>query len=124
MKIRLAIKHRPYPDVRVLFEILGKEMLTSLDEPGIYFISDGDAGDIGKLERAGYEAVEIPAVVDDTGDIDVAAEYEKLFRDPELPSEAAPACDTCGSVMVRCASFYKCTNCGETMPPGIDHFSQ
>jgi len=29
-------------------------------------------------------------------------------------SSDAPACDTCGSIMVRNASCYKCLNCGST----------
>ena len=28
--------------------------------------------------------------------------------------EDAPPCSTCGSIMVRCGSCYKCTNCGNT----------
>ena len=29
-------------------------------------------------------------------------------------SADAPACDTCGSIMVRNAACYKCLNCGAT----------
>jgi ribonucleoside-diphosphate reductase alpha chain len=48
-----------------------------------------------------------------------------LFKAPEAPSvpshtttfdntSDAPACDTCGSIMVRNGACYKCLNCGET----------
>lgn len=58
---------------------------------------------------------------------EVPESVEKIFAQPKLFEAAnkshtqtfdnqsdAPACDTCGSIMVRNAACYKCLNCGAT----------
>ena len=38
--------------------------------------------------------------------------------DPQINTEEAPPCSTCGSIMVRSGVCYKCSNCGHTQEIG------
>lgn len=50
----------------------------------------------------------------DEGDGNAAADASKALTMTFDNSSDAPACDTCGSIMVRNGACYKCLNCGST----------
>ena len=59
--------------------------------------------------------VEITAPVAQPDLFDVTPTAEKVGLTSTFNNTAdAPACDTCGSMMVRNAACYKCLNCGST----------
>ncbi len=61
-----------------------------------------------------HEAIQEPVkpmVENGTGDTAAAQAQQKLAF---INQEDAPACSSCGSIMVRNAACYKCTNCGAT----------
>ncbi|MDQ7814729.1 MAG: vitamin B12-dependent ribonucleotide reductase [Patescibacteria group bacterium] len=66
---------------------------------------DGKAAEEAKLN---FEASEHQPSL-----LEHAAETSKLTSTIDNQSDA-PACDTCGSIMVRNAACYKCLNCGAT----------
>ena len=67
---------------------------------------------IGTVEEAEKEAVEQPKLFDKPASTvgAQAASHTDTFDN----QSDAPACGTCGSIMVRNAACYKCLNCGAT----------
>ena len=54
-------------------------------------------------------------VAEETDATSVTASYEAASLTMTFDNQSdAPACDTCGSIMVRNAACYKCLNCGAT----------
>ena len=71
--------------------------------------------------RAGVNLREEPAVAAEapvTPRVEVAAQSKTPVKTSEFAAmrnqEDAPPCSTCGSIMIRSGSCYKCSNCGTT----------
>ena len=88
--------------------------------------SEEDARDHRHLERNGFSSVEVevkkPVLVgkvENTVSVESVNElgdFAKMQQNKalQLNNEDAPICSSCGSVMVRNGSCYKCLDCGET----------
>jgi ribonucleoside-diphosphate reductase alpha chain len=68
----------------------------------------GDAPKVASTENA---ATHTRATM--TMDIDRSKTANALTMSFDVQSDA-PACDTCGAIMIRNAACYKCMNCGST----------
>ena len=111
-----------HPNIRVaksivdyVFRWMGLKFLTAEERISIGINLDGeiDTGAIMPMsELAQPTAVQEPAqptLLDRTPSMTAT----KLTSSFDNQSDA-PACDTCGSIMVRNAACYKCLNCGGT----------
>lgn len=87
------------------------------------FLSEQEQIAVGvNVAPAIADASSIDRAIDPTS---TAAPQADLFDAPKVPEKTsltstfnntadAPACDTCGNIMVRNAACYKCLNCGST----------
>ena len=66
------------------------------------------AGQAGRVDEAS-EPAPVPSRVTDAG-----RKATEFSHAPIQNQEDAPPCSTCGSIMIRSGSCYKCANCGTT----------
>lgn len=113
-QIRIAKSITDYIFRWMAIKFLPREAQLSL---GINVIQDQpeEVGNDGSIEALVKEADDVEA----QGKLFEVKATEEETKSPAHTStfdnqSDAPACDTCGSIMVRNASCYKCLNCGAT----------
>jgi ribonucleoside-diphosphate reductase alpha chain len=76
----------------------------------------GGAGEAGRASgaRGASEAAPGSAVVSRQTEVRIEATVKKSEFGALRNQEDAPPCSTCGSIMIRSGSCYKCGNCGTT----------
>jgi ribonucleoside-diphosphate reductase alpha chain len=81
------------------------------DEPALGTVNENDVADLVKKDDEGEEKPdESQANLFEKKEDSAGHAHTRTFDN----QSDAPACDTCGSMMVRNAACYKCLNCGAT----------